>query len=285
MTLFFSRPAAWLKVSGADAYDFLQGQFSQDLKLLENQKAVYGLWLTHKGRIEADSFILKGADGYWVGSPFCPGDALRSRLEGFVVADDVTVEDQTAQWAGVSLIGPGAGAFAANRAGSEALVFPGRRSRAENWEWVFPAAETENVRRVCAGFPEWSAGDAERARIDGLLPAVPRDAGPGDLPQETGLGDAVAYDKGCYLGQEVMARLKTRGRTRRSLRKLVGAGRLPELPAPLWLQAKRVGELRSAWSDAELGRFSGLAVTAADLPPLASLSFTENGPPAAELED
>ena len=54
-------PAAWLQVSGPDAFNFLQGQFTNDLRLLEEQPAVYGLWLNEKGKVQGDSFVLRAA--------------------------------------------------------------------------------------------------------------------------------------------------------------------------------------------------------------------------------
>src|SRR5471030_3245677 len=68
----FWRPAAWLRVSGPDAGVFLQGQFTNDLGALKTSPAVYGLWLNQKGRVLADSFVLRGntTEEFWVGSYF-----------------------------------------------------------------------------------------------------------------------------------------------------------------------------------------------------------------------
>ena len=87
----------------------------------------------------------------------------------------------------------------------------------------------------------------ERDRIAAGIPAVPQDVGPGDLPNEGGLEDAaISTTKGCYLGQEIMARLKTRGRLRRRLTRVRGTGSVPALPAVLWQAGRKAGELRSA---------------------------------------
>src|SRR5580693_9003555 len=95
------RPAAWLRVSGADAAAFLQGQFTNDLREAQGETAVYGLWLDQKGKVLADSFVRRGAaaDEYWIGSYFSPGAAIGRRLEDYIIADEVTVEDATAGWA------------------------------------------------------------------------------------------------------------------------------------------------------------------------------------------
>ena len=93
-------------MSGEDASAFLQGQFTNDLRDLEAKGAVYGLWLNHKGRVIADSFVHRTATGdYWIGSYFSAADVIRKRLEAFVIADDVVIEDVTDQWRGITLIG------------------------------------------------------------------------------------------------------------------------------------------------------------------------------------
>jgi folate-binding protein YgfZ len=87
----------------------------------------------------------------------------------------------------------------------------------------------------------------ERLRILAAIPSVPGDIGPSDLPNEGGLDvDAISYSKGCYLGQEVMARIKSLGRVRRTLVRVAGTGAPPPLPAPLWQSGRKEGELRSA---------------------------------------
>src|SRR4051794_14169243 len=91
------RPACWLRVAGEDAANFLQGQFTNDLRALSDTGAIYGLWLTIKGKVLADSFVLRGSypHEFWVGSYFSPATLIRERLESYVIADDVSVEDMT----------------------------------------------------------------------------------------------------------------------------------------------------------------------------------------------
>src|SRR5688500_2187714 len=81
--IFRWKPMCWLRVSGGDASNFLQGQFTNDLRLLDKSAAVYGLWLTVKGKVLADSFVLRGGapDEFWIGSYFSSSDTIRERLE------------------------------------------------------------------------------------------------------------------------------------------------------------------------------------------------------------
>lgn len=259
------QPAGWLRASGADAFGFLQGQFTNDLRA-SGSGTVYGLWLNVKGKVLADSFVSPAGEPavYWIGSYFSPAATIRERLESHIIADDVTLEDQTADWAAVTVIGAGAAEHVrAARAGGNApgVVFAGRRSRDENVEWVFPREATEMVLAALGPLPPVPASEMERRRIEAGIPAVPRDLGPADLPNEAGLeADAISYAKGCYLGQEVMARLKAMGQVRRRLLR-VGSTLAPpaELPRPLFAGARPAGELRSA-AAAAAGGFTGLAM-------------------------
>jgi len=254
-------PSAWLRVSGPDAFSFLQGQNSQDLRPLRDgaAAAVYGLWLTVKGKVVGDSFVLRGAapDEFWVGSYFTPAAALLARLEAFLIADEVTLEDQTPAWTGLSLLS------AANdgpAAGPDAFRFPGRRIAAGNVEWV-------GRREVAAALPppagrELNAAQMKLLRLDAGLPAIPEEFGPADLPQEAGLeGAAISFQKGCYLGQEVMARLKAMGQVRRQLWRVAGAGdAVPPPGAPLrGAEDRPAGEIRGAVTDGD-GGWIGLAM-------------------------
>jgi folate-binding protein YgfZ len=127
----------------------------------------------------------------------------------------------------------------------------------------------------------------ERLRIAAGIPQVPHDIGPGELPNEGGLDEvAVAYTKGCYLGQEVMARLKAMGTVRRRLVRVRAAGRTPPaVPMALLQGEKRVGELRSVVADGA-GGFIGLALlTKLGLDPLLPLAPEPGGPGFIELID
>lgn len=236
------RPAAWLRVTGADAATFLQGQLTNDLRGLAAGGAVYGLWLNQKGKVLADSFVVRGGgEEFWVGSYFSTAAAIRERLEAYVIADDVIIEDATVEWAAVSwLDGAAPGEVPAG-----VLRFAGRRGGAAE-EWVFPSERAGEIETLLEGTREVEPGEMERRRIAAGVPAVPAEIGPGELPNEGGLeADAISYTKGCYLGQEVMARLKTMGQVRRRLMRVRGAGAAPAVPAELAQEGKRIGELRS----------------------------------------
>ena len=250
-----------LRVTGEDAANFLQGQFTNDLRGLRTTGAVYGLWLNQKGKVVADSFVIAGASAgeFWIVSYHAPAAALRARLEDYIIADDVSVEDVTTECTGLTLLGAGVVAWFA-QAPRVGLSFPGRRTSGETLEWIFPLSEWPNARAQLAGWAEIDGVAMERQRIAAGLPAVPADIGPADLPGEGGLEPVtISYTKGCYLGQEVMARLKSMGQVRRRLQRVRGPGAAPQRPAALWQGGRQIGELRSAVDLAE-GGFIGLAM-------------------------
>jgi folate-binding protein YgfZ len=277
-------PAAWLQVSGPDAFTFLQGQFTNDLRLLEEQPAVYGLWLNEKGKVQGDSFVLRAeANAFWVGSYFSPAAILCERLKANLIADDVTIADCTAGSRGLTLIGSAASEMAEKFGG--ALRFPGRRATVPCMELLFatetqPAVEARMTELNLLPLPD---SDMELFRIKASITAVPRDIGPDDLPNEGGLDEvAISYTKGCYLGQEVMARLKSMGQVRRQLLRVTGAGAPPALPATLYNGPKRMGELRSAAADGE--GFVGFALlTLLGLDRCPGLSYAPQGEPMVQL--
>jgi len=278
------KPAAWVHVSGADGFTFLQGQFTNDLRALGAVgSSCYNLLINQKGKVVADGFVVRGsADDFWIGSYFSAASGIKERLEAYVVADDVSIADETEAWSGVALYGAEAESLVAPDDGG--FVFPGRRG-GPALEWIFPRAQEAAVAARLAELPEIDSAEAERRRIDAGIPAVPRDIGPGDLPNEGALErDAISFTKGCYLGQEVMARLKAMGQVRRRLRRVRGTGAPPAAPAALFQGARPAGELRSVASS-ENG-YTGLALlTLLHLDAAAGLSLAPDGPPVLTPAD
>lgn len=273
--LLVGAPHAWLRVTGPDAASFLQGQCTQDLRTLQAGQTAPALWLSTKGRIQAESLILKGpADLWWLWSAHTAGEILRTRLEDFIIADDVAVQAEESNWEQVTLAGAAAeswlkqtlGAQDAPAAGSwvalgEGLLFAGRHGQTSTWEWLRPLASRDrSPRPPVEQLGALSPIDLHRARLACGVPAIPAEFGPQDLPQEAGLeAFAVSFNKGCYLGQEVMARLHAMGQVRRRLVRVAGPGAAPAATAELRLNDKRIGELRAVTDDGQGGWF-GLAI-------------------------
>lgn len=274
-------PAACLRVSGEDALTFLQGQFTNDLQQAKSDGATYGLWLNQKGKVLADSFVLKSsATEAWIVSYFSSAAVIRERLEAYIIADDVVIEDVTASTRGLTVFGPVEFAV-----GAPAWSFRGRRTREASMEIIFPAEMASAVNAKLAGKSELTAAQMEQWRIEAGIPAVPADIGPADLPNEGGLEtEAISYTKGCYLGQEVMARLKNLGQVRRRLLRVHGRGELPARLAPVYQAARKVGDLRSAVRDG--AGWNGFAlVSLVALKREAGLALAADGAAAMQFAD
>ena len=284
-----------LHVTGEDALSFLQGQFTQELKSSFKAPVAYGLWLNQKGKVLADSFVLKEADDdIWVISFSAHAEVIRKRLENYIIADDVVIDDQTSQWGGLVVGGIDAAVWLVEQTAgrlpesdrfirtADGFLFRGRRGAGESWEWILP-----NATAFPGGLATVSAEVIERLRITAGIPAVPIDIGAGDLPNEGGLEvDAISYTKGCYLGQEMMARLKSMGQLRRRLvRVRAMAAPPPSVPCALLQGETRVGELRSAVADGA-GGFIGLAlVMVLRLDPSVTLATKPGGPGVIHIID
>lgn len=236
--------SAILRVSGPDANTYLQGQLTQELRVAVG-KDVYGLWLDLKGKVFGDSQVLKRAENdYLIVSFSNPAPDLAARLEAYVIADDVVVEDVGAQWETFLLWSDGE---VLPTAPADAFAFPSRRAGPNARVWLVPAESAASARQALGQHAKADWAAAERSRLQAALPAVPVDIGSRDLPNEGALDEvAISYTKGCYLGQEVMARLKNLGQVRRRLHVVRGPGEPPAAGADVFQGGRRVGEFRSS---------------------------------------
>ncbi|MEI9993659.1 MAG: hypothetical protein WDM91_03605 [Rhizomicrobium sp.] len=217
---------AVLAVSGADARSFLQGLITNDVERLEPGRGVYAALLTPQGKILFDFFLVEGDAAILIDCAATARDALLKRLGLYKLRAKVILEprDQLAvlaEWEGDEA--------------KYAIAYPdprlpalGRRAivaKAEMRKDVLPAAPYHRHRRVL-GVPE--AGDFGSDRMFAL------DAGLDEL-------NAVDFRKGCYVGQELTARMKHRGTARKRLLPVAGALGVPG--ATVTAGGKDIGEI------------------------------------------
>ena len=285
------QPKAILRVTGEDAISFLQGQFTNELRHPPGS-ATYGLWLNQKGRVVADSVVLRVTENeFLVLSLTSAASVIQQRLQDYIVADDVGLTDETATWGGLTIGGegsgeiikagcgavPGSGHFIRN---GDVVIFNGYRRPSENFEIIGPEKTLADWRErlVARGWAEIGIEAIEWARISAGRPAIPQDLGPTDLPNEGGLEEsALSFTKGCYLGQEIMARLKNLGQVRRRLQIVRSTGVPLRSAAPLYQGSLKVGELRSV-SSGEKGYVAFALLSLINLKPEAGLSLAPDGP-------
>jgi folate-binding protein YgfZ len=246
-----------LRISGEEAADYLQGQVTNDVVALTPGTGLYAALLNHKGKMLADMRILRGEDFIWVDTEPEALPTLVRNVSMYSIGRDVRHEDVTASHAIVSLIGPEARARLDDPPPAEEHAF----TQGEHGLYVAtdlgvdvicPAADAAAVREAL-GVEPVSEEAAECLRIESGRPRFLYDVGTDTIPQEAGLNErAVSFTKGCYVGQETVARLHYKGKPNRHLRGL-------RLSAPaergdaVKLGERVVGELGSTAVSPELG--------------------------------
>jgi folate-binding protein YgfZ len=208
-------------VSGPDARRYLNGQVTNDVSRLRNGTSCWALVCTHKGKIEADVVIGAIDDGFLIDAHPSLREPLLARLGRYLVADDCEVSDVTDKWALFhELPDPIPPMNGATERRSDADVrashiFTSSRYAVAGRDLWLPA---EAPRPVAEASLEW----LELFRIEHGVPAWGSELTPDVLPQEARLeARAIDFNKGCYVGQEVISRIKSVGHVNRLLVPLI----------------------------------------------------------------
>jgi folate-binding protein YgfZ len=201
---------ALLSVRGDDARTWLNGQITNDVRATKPGDAVCALVLNVKGRILADVVALdRGERGLAVIVPRSELDALRAHLEKYIIMEDVELVLESLSVAEVRGTKPDAAigdAYAAPWLGEGA--------------WIVIAEGSPADALVAAGAVRADEAMLELDRVRAGRPRFGLDFGITSYPQEAGLDSAVSFQKGCYLGQEVVCMLENRGQLSRALVRL-----------------------------------------------------------------
>jgi tRNA-modifying protein YgfZ len=212
-------------VRGGEAVDFLQGQVSNDVEALAPGTGCYAAILNHKGKLRTDLRILRGEDFLWLDTEAVGHAVLRHMLVTYTLGRDVQWEDLTEDHAILSLIGPGADALAPEAPPRDEHSFTdsgaGLWVRTDLGLDVLCGARRADELRAELGVDEVSEEAAECLRIESGRPRLGVDMDAETMPQEAGINErAVDFEKGCYVGQETVARLHWKGKPNRHLRGL-----------------------------------------------------------------
>ena len=258
MNTFFYKtfPKGVIRVREEDAEDYLQSQWTINLKRLSKGEIRYGLRLSTRGRVLADSFFLRlGEEEFLLVSRGCEGSEINSLLEENIVADEVEFSNESKDWELIT-VWSNEGQFTSllkevERPEKGKFIQFGNGYLFEDFT-ISPGAYSL-LRPTADTMPDgWMAREAtleclEKQRIRFGLASIPNEIGPDELPQEGRLEvDAIDFDKGCYLGQEVMARIHAMGRVRRLTVPVSWNGpELPILPSSLFANGKKCGILKS----------------------------------------
>jgi folate-binding protein YgfZ len=214
-----------LRLEGAEAGEFLQGQVTNDVEALEPGRGCYAALLTHKGKLRADMRVLRGRDWIRVDTEPLGLASVLHTVRVYSLGRDVRSVDETKTTAILSLLGPAADdALETAPPAEEHAWVEGRHGlyvrTLHGVDVVCPAEDADAV-RVALGVELASPEAAECLRIEAGRPRLGVDLDADTIPQEAGLNErAVSFTKGCYVGQETVARLFYKGRPNRHLRGL-----------------------------------------------------------------
>jgi tRNA-modifying protein YgfZ len=212
-------------VRGSEAVDFLQGQVSNDVEGLRPGTGCYATILNHKGKLRTDLRILRGEDFLWLDTEAVGHAVLQHMLQTYALGRDVQWEDLTEDHAILSLIGPGSDELAPEAPPRAEHSFTDSGSglwvRTDIGLDVLCGRRQADGLRAELGVEEVSEEAAECLRIESGRPRLGVDMDSETMPQEAGINErAVDFEKGCYVGQETVARLHWKGKPNRHLRGL-----------------------------------------------------------------
>jgi tRNA-modifying protein YgfZ len=212
---------AKLRVSGPQSAWFLDQILTQSIEDMAPGEARDAALITVHGRLTGYMEVIRTADAFLIHLEPGHGASVASTLERYILATRVEIDDVTTELGLVLVVGPGWRA-AAETAGPVALQATASLGVEAGYVWV-PAGETEPLLEVLehAGGRTITEGELESIRIAHGVARWGRDMDEKTFPQEAGVdGRAVHYDKGCYLGQEAMAKIHFRGKVNRRLARL-----------------------------------------------------------------
>jgi tRNA-modifying protein YgfZ len=277
-----------LLVSGPDAAEYLQGQLTNDVEALEPGEGRYAALLDRKGHMQGDMRVLRErADAILLDTEPEALAAVLRHLTMYSVGREVEVADVSTERTILSLIGPrsaeiaGAAVLPPNAcerttvAGVECLL-AGTREGIDLIAGAAAAAERLREALLAAGAVAVSPEAAEILRLESGVPRFGAEMGTATMPAEAGIvEDAVSFTKGCYIGQETVARLHYKGKPNRHLQGLRLSA--PAEPgAALRLGEKEVGRLGGAAVSPAFGPI-GLAIVRREAEPGTELAVGEDG--------
>jgi tRNA-modifying protein YgfZ len=259
-----------LALVGPDAKTFLHGQVTQDIESLTPGHGGYAAFLTHKGKMLGDLRVFDLGDELLLDCERVALQELFNMIRRYKLGADVELHKRTLEMALLSVIGPDAPALAGPDEHDCARVSLGGATvvaaRTDVGVDVFCWAADREAVRAALALPDGTEADAEVVRVEHGRPRYGVDIDDSTIPQEAGINErAVSFTKGCYVGQETVARLYYRGKPNRRLLGL----RLSAPAAPgseLRLGEKVVGRLGSSVMSPDLGPI-GLALVRREAAP------------------
>jgi folate-binding protein YgfZ len=267
-----------LQFTGPDRLPFLQGMLSNDLRALKPFDGQYAAILTQQGKVIADVRVLCAMNSIYLDFWAHLKEKILAHLNRYLVADEVEIADRSSEYTFVSVRGPRAGALIravvpgadlpsqtkqhAMIAIDSAAVCIVREDPGDPvYDLILPRASAGAIaqRLTDSGRPlsaSWIGTAAQEVlRVEAGIPLYGVDFGEDNLLLEVGLADAVSFTKGCYLGQEIVERIRSRGHVNKKLCGLLLNGLVVALPGDrLHSSHKEAGAITSSVVSPRLGR-------------------------------
>jgi folate-binding protein YgfZ len=271
--LFRLEQRGLIEVTGGDRVRWLNGMLTNDIAALAagpERSGCYALLLTRQGRIVGDFHVLHRGDALWLETEAEAVAASIEALERFIIADDVKLRDRSGELARLGLEGPQAEAVLARALGRAPALAPDACAdvalgdtpltlAAYGWsgepgfQLFAPRGAAPAVERALlaagagCGLIAAAAETLEILRIEAGVPRLGHELDPSVLPGEARLEHAISRSKGCYTGQEVIARMESRGRASHLLVGLVSDSPAPPaVGAGVFADAREVGQVTSS---------------------------------------
>ena len=258
-----------IRVTGEDRARLLHAMTTNHVLALKPGENQYTFFLNAQGQIQADAYVLCYEDHLLLDVEPQTRHSVYEHLDRFIIADDVTLEDVTDQTFALGLEGPQALRIAGEiglSAQNPYSVAPVSFTGAQGVRIYGPAPRRDDALELLTngGAILASPEDAEAFRITQFRPRYGRDISDRSLPQETQQTRAVHFQKGCYLGQEIVERVRSRGHINRLLMGFTGDSEHAPAPgAKVAYGGKEDGEVTS--SVAVGGKFYGMAIVRAQI--------------------
>src|SRR6266478_2152293 len=244
-----------LCLTGNDRLRFLNGQITNDVRKVTESAAIEACVLNAKGKLNADIFLSAASDCFWVDADPDLQKALLARIERYIIADDVQIDDVTDRFSIFHVL-----SRAAPDVADCQRILSTRRFAETGWDiWADSAFHDAVSQQLSSVLRFFDVSAAEIFRIEQGIPRWGCELTEEIIPIEANLeARTIDYDKGCYIGQEVISRIKMSGQTNKRLCGLVSFRGAPLLTgmklAATGEKSKETGWITSAtWSE-RLGR-------------------------------
>ena len=243
-----------LRVTGDDRLRFLNGQMTNDVQKAGEAVAVEACVLNAKGKINAHIFISAAPESFWIDADPELRESLPTRLERYVIADDVQIEDVTDRWSTFHVLSRTAPSL------SNCRIVSVRRFAEPGWDiWMDATRHDDVSQQLSSRFEVVDSDAAEIMRVEQGIPRWGCELTDEIIPIEANLEErTVDYEKGCYIGQEVISRIKMSGQTNKRLCGLISLDDIP-LQARMRLastveKGKEAGWITSATRSDRIGK-------------------------------